>query len=133
VTKRRQQALQRYVNKLRPMLGLRDWEVVVKQEPPDNPSHDASHQSVMGCRLSLIRVADRFWTYTPEQQREVILHELLHCVFAPTQDQIRHILPSHLRGRGGEVFREMWFQSQEYAIDQLSVALGRHFPLPELP
>lgn len=132
MTKRRQRALQRYVDSIRPMLGLSDWEVVVKSEPPDDPSHDASHQSVYGCKLSLLRVSDQFWAYKPDQQREVVVHELLHAVFAAPQDQVRNILPTHLRGRGGVVFRDMWFQAQEYAIDQLAVAIGRHFPLPEL-
>jgi len=133
VTKRQQKALQRYVNELCPMLGISDWNAVVQQEPPENSGHDGAHRSIPGTRTSTLRFGEKFFGFEPEYQREVVVHELLHCVFAPEQDQVRHVLPDYFKGPAGELFRDLWFQAHEYAIDTLAVAFGRRLPLPELP
>lgn len=133
MTVRQQKALQRYVDRVKAMLGLTDYEVVVKREPPANPGHTASHKSVPGVNFSVLRFADGFFDLAAGDQRETVVHELVHCIFAPGQDQVRHILPDHLRGRAGEVFVSFWFQSHEYSVDRLSAAIHSFFPLPELP
>jgi hypothetical protein len=130
MTKRQQKALQRYVDRLKPMLGLTDYEVMVEAAPPENPTHDGAHRSIPGTRCSSFRFTPKFFGFTPGYQREIVVHELLHCVFSPEQDQIRLMLPDHLTGKAGLVFRDMWFQAHEYAIDTIAVATGELFPLP---
>ena len=132
MTKRQYNGLQRYIDRLRPMLGLTDYEVVLKEDPPENAGNDADHKSIPACHTSVFRVSPRFFTFDPEYQREIIVHELLHCVHNQPQDQIRHVLPEYLDGNAGNVFVDLWFQSHEYAIDKLYVAISGFFPLPRL-
>ena len=130
MTKRQQKKLQRYIDRLRPMLGLADWEVFVRPDPTEE-GHLATIYPIWGCRAANLRFDSDFCEKDPAYQRETCVHELLHCVHAQTQHQVEFVLPNHMEA-GAELFGAMYEQANEYAIDGLAVAIAPLFPLPEL-
>lgn len=132
MNKRQQKALQRYVDSLLPMLGLADWQVNVRSDRPCQDNHVATIWPVFGTRAANLRVGKDFFTSDPCYQREIVIHELLHCVFAVTQHQVEIVLPDHME-TGAKLFHDLWSQAHEYAIDGLAVAVAPRFPLPRFP
>lgn len=131
---KQRKALQGYVDEMRPLLGLAEWEVSVSDQPTVEEAHVATIYPVWGTRQANVRFSKTFFTHAPSFQRETVIHELLHCVFAQTQHQVEFILPQHASDEHvGALFHAMWDQAHEYAIDGLAVAIAPRFPLPSLP
>lgn len=133
MTARQKKAAQRYVNTMRPLLGLPEWIVNISDKPVENESHVATIFPVWGTKVANLRLSSHFFEFTAEYQREIVVHELLHCVFAVPQHQVEMILTEYLKGKAGELFHDCWSHSMEYAIDGLAVAICPTLPLPVLP
>lgn len=133
MSKRDFTALGRYLRDLADQLGLRDWWIELLHEPSDDDAL-ASCLSTYGRKLAQVSVCREFRNLEPVKQRWILVHELLHCHFAVTQDVVRG---ARLRATMGELvhahFEADWMQAHEYAIDGVACEWAKSLPLPVWP
>lgn len=126
-------ALGRYLRWVANAMGLRDWTITVLHDPCDEDSLGVCNPTYGRKMADISFPADFRHSVTPEGQRQTVVHELLHCVFAAEQDHIRIHLPRHLAQSTYDVFNDTYRQMHEYAIDGLADALAPHMPLIQWP
>lgn len=65
----------------------------------------------------------------PEELRETVVHELVHCHLAPLWAQLRQDLLSPFGQETYDAFLASVERNMEFGVDALSVALAKHMPL----
>jgi hypothetical protein len=129
VTAAEQETLGKYVRLIADRIGLRDWSLEVRPEPPNEVSALATCEPVFGRKLAVLRVCDRFRSLTAAEQREIVVHELLHCHLAAAADAVRLDLPHVVPDHTFQVFWSSYERAVEYAVDGLTAAVAPHLPL----
>lgn len=129
-------ALGEYVRDTADKLELRDWTFNV--EHAALPSEDglstlADVTCTDGRKLATVRVCENFRERDPEEQRHVIVHELVHCHLTQLQDQCESDLHSLIGRPADTVFELSFRRNLEYAVDALASALAKHQPLIDWP
>lgn len=118
-----------YLRYLADQIGLKDWEIDLKRDHPDDANAAASMRAVVGRRKVCIRLGDGFYADTPENQRHYALHELLHVHL----DDIDTAVWQASDIIGGDTFRLMEKVIKdrvEFAVDNIAAAIGPAYPLP---
>jgi hypothetical protein len=128
--------LLRYVNKLRKILKLTDWNIVVLAKPC--PSDSLGEIDVIfGQQFAKMQLSKNFQKQKPEDLRSTIVHELLHCHFAPITETAQEILDPIKEDPGGTKIIRSTLNGLEYqqerVIDNISEAISPFLPLPEIP
>lgn len=125
------QALEEYVADLQRALNTAEWRVTIAQEASDveawadiNPSEVA--------KTAELRVSHDFWTQSPERQREVLTHEVLHLITARL-DATVEALEEPLGKVAWAVFERQYEMQTERLVDHLAVLLAPSIPLPAFP
>jgi hypothetical protein len=131
VTPRLRRSLARYIFTIAKEFGLRDWDMYLLGDPPDTETAAASVECIYGRRKANIRVGVEFHHASPEEQREVVLHELIHVHFAQTRALIDEVLPDLLGKPAFVAFREAYRQADEHATDAIANAIADRYPLWE--
>lgn len=74
-----------YIRGVADQIGLRDWTLMVCDGPPDGEGLAGKAVAMIdipaGRRYAAIMLSDTFLDSTPAEQKQTILHELLHCHF----------------------------------------------------
>lgn len=110
-----------YVRALADRMGLKDWTITVPSGPPVGQS-DASTWMCYGRRVARIHLPDSFVHESPEEQRDTIVHELLHLHF----NAMDGLVTDWLDGEKIKGYQRMF----EHGIDAVAAALALHLPLP---
>lgn len=117
-----------YARTLADLMELRDWRITVGDEPCDG-QFAAQIQCVYGRKRARIRLCAEWDDRTPDQQRQNLVHELLHChmrLCESLAEQAEHLM------KGGAY--QVWYINHEhgieYAVDAIADALAPHLPLP---
>lgn len=117
-------ALQVYIWKIRDMLGLQGWDIFLTAAHSDDDANASVHP-VYGRYTAGISVNKKWFEYSPEVQRNTIIHELLHVVHNRQTEVIRTTKQRD----------EVWItfnRETELMVDHLATAIEDLFPLPEL-
>jgi hypothetical protein len=121
-------ALESYVAELQEALNVANWKVSVAREASDveawadiNP-HEQNYTAEL-------RVSHDFWRQTPEQQREVLVHEVLHIVTARL-DQTVEALEEAFGKVVWAIFEPQYVNATERVVDHLAKVLAPNLPLP---
>ena len=117
--------LQKYIWTLRDMLGLYNWDIYLTLAHSTDDCNASVHP-VYGRYVAGISVNKKWYEYSPEVQRNTILHELLHLVHNRQTEVIRTTKQRD----------EVWItfnRETELMVDQLATAIDDMFPLPEQP
>lgn len=109
-------------------LGLRDWYLVVNHSPPNKEQALASVETVKGRRFATIRVCSDFRQLTDWEQRNALVHELLHCHFDGVQHLLFETIPGQVGGAAAQAIMEGTQMSLEFGVDGLATALCDGFP-----
>jgi len=127
------EVLGKYIRARADELGLSDWHIVLKAEPPEDNEAAAEIHPVEGRKWVNMRVAKDFRELRPEEQRYAIIHELIHCHFQSAVDIIRlDLFEERLLAQDTYAAIYASFRRQmEYGVDGLAVAIGCSFPLIE--
>ena len=134
MTRREQKALGAYVRWVADRIGLRDWHFNVIYGHDEGEDTIAICTPTYGRRRAQLSFAEDFSTaYTAEEQRNTVIHELLHCHLAPVQDQVRLDLLGPLSQSGYDLFYSAFRQNLEYAVDSIAAALAKDLPLIAWP
>ena len=118
-------SLQGYINQIKNMLGLENWDVFLTWAASSDDANASIHP-VYGRHMAGLSVNKEWFSYTPEVQRNTILHELLHVVHNRQTEVIR----TTPQARG------MWLtfeRETEMMVDQLATVLDQFFPYPPKP
>lgn len=109
-------------------LGLRDWQIEVVAEPPDDEDAVATIEPVDGRRMAQLRVCIGWEGMSQDARRHAICHELLHLHFAEMCLTVRRDVPEWMPPRTWEMFWGQTMAGLESGIDGLAVAVARSLP-----
>ena len=123
--------LEAYVAEIQTALNVANWKVSITREASDvdawadiNP-HEQNHTAEL-------RVSHDFWRQTPEMQREVLTHEILHLVTARL-DQTVEALEDAFGKVVWAVFEPQFENATERTVDHLAKIIAPILPLPDFP
>lgn len=108
-----------YIRSLADQFGLKDWQIRVDDDDP----RDESFASVWIAdyrKEAVVHLSDKFLEASREEQRETILHELVHVHF----HMILSCVPDSINARIEPYM--------EFGTDSVAVAIARHYPLPQI-
>lgn len=118
-----------YVATLQPLLMLHHWKIRVSEKPPENPNFWASCYRVPCQWSAWLYFADDIFEQQPEQQRETVVHELLHIVRAMEYVAVSEAY-NGLDQTGRAWAWERFDHEQEVTTDHLARVIAPFMPLP---
>lgn len=104
-------------------LGLKDWYLVLKHEPPGSDDALAEIAVVKYRRFAHIRVCIEFRDLTTWEQTNAVIHELMHCHLQAIPQILRETLPGQLGGATSHAILEAVHAEEERICDALATAL----------
>lgn len=128
LTAAERKALAAYILERMRELGLREWTIHILSEPPEDEDANASIDPCIGRRVATLRVCPDFRELSRDDQRNAIVHELLHCHHVAATDIIRLDLPRHLAQSTYEILWEGFKRQIEYMVDALADAWAENVP-----
>lgn len=131
MTKKRQLALQRYIDGLKSGFGIDSWTIAVSDESPEDSDAAACVGIDFGRKSAVMGFRADFFEQDPRYQRHVLVHELVHLIHAEEESLIFEILPNHMRPHAGDLFIDVFRQTHEYAIDHLATLVAQFIEPPE--
>lgn len=127
--KRRRQ-VGKYLRRLADKLELRDWTVHLMHAEPHNPNHGAAMEATYGQRHVRVWIRSDLFDYSPEEQRQTLVHELVHVHTSAMVAMVRETLPGQMAPGAHEVFEREFTRQMEHAVDAMAEAVAHHLPLP---
>lgn len=119
-----------YIREMADRMGLTDWRFEFIFYPPTDDDCFAEITPDDGKQSATIRFNADFPTYDREQQRETVVHELIHCHLDLIQQQIRNDLPKLLGQPSYDAFWPSFVRGLERGVDGLTQAWAPLMPLP---
>ena len=124
-------ALEAYVAELQEALGITVWKITVVREASDveawadiNPHEQAESAE--------LRVSYDFWKQTPEHQREILIHEMLHIVTARLDQTVESIEEAFGKVIWA-IYEPLFEDATERVVDHLAKVIAPSVPLPVFP
>lgn len=137
MTKRDRKVLSEYVRWVADVIGLRDWtfELLPSEalEDTDGGKTLASCATADGRRFAVIRFDRGFKDTSPTDQRDTVVHELVHCHLSNLQWQFENDLKVHLAPHVFMALNASFERNVELAVDALAGAIAKHLPLIQWP
>lgn len=111
-----------YIDTLANLMGLTGWTITVR---PATASEDAEAEIevVYGRKRAIIHLSDGWDKMSGEDQREALVHELIHAAIAPLSQLANELAD-------GEAAEVALAQCEEWVVDQMATAWARELPLP---
>ena len=128
--------LVRYVNKLKNMMNLSNWKIVVDPEPC---SEDALAETTVTewQHFAKMQFHKNYKKDKPEDLRATVIHELLHCYFCPVEEVAVELVKSLEETESNKSLAKSMEAAVRYqserAIDLISEAIAPFFPCPDIP
>lgn len=122
-----------YIAELRDLMGLGHFTVTFQAYPPaeqDEVSTAAQIQIPDGKRDATIQVDPDFVDEPPEEQRETLVHELVHCHLADMGNMVYEDLKHPLGITAHAIFNDGFTRALEHATDAIAKAWAAQLPLP---
>lgn len=121
-----------YVRSTADALGLKDWTFEVLADPCEDDCL-AHVNPCEGRRVATICFSGDFRERKQVEQRETVVHELLHCHHVAAADIVRLDLIKQLSQSTYDV---LWFgfkRQLEYMVDALASVVAPHLPVIDWP
>jgi hypothetical protein len=122
-------ALVIYCRTIADALGLRDWTLILDYDTPALVDEHARIDCTYGRRRATINWGASFWQQSRSDQRNTIIHELLHIHLDQPAAVVRDI-EQQLGTFAFSVFNDNHHRETEIAVDALATAIAGRFPLP---
>lgn len=125
----------RYMRRIADKLGLRDWYFEVQRLPlAYDSANSAEVRPTYGQKHAVVKLCWDFNSETPERQRMVLVHELIHChlhgiVQPGYYDEAAWKI---LGSSAADVLRDQMHLANEFATDALARAIAPLMPLPKM-
>lgn len=121
--------LGQYVREVANMCGLRDWMVGIADDPPEDEEANAQVDVPFGRRCAMIRFKPSWAEVDPEELRQTVVHELVHCHLW-SLDQRASDLYGTLKGNAYMLYHKAHHEALELAVDAIAQAWAEFLPLP---
>ena len=103
-------------------MGLRDWTLTIAGTPPEGDDAYACIECLEGRKQAIDSLSDRFLdAMAEEQQRQICVHELLHCHCEPAATLAHKYMGDHYKA---------FLLALEYGVDGIADAFAERLPLP---
>jgi hypothetical protein len=121
-------ALAKYLLAMQQVMRLDHWTVELSHVPSseDAWADIAPHSQALRATL---RISPDFWTQTPDKQRQILVHELLHLVTC-RMDQVVMNIEESLGTAAFEPWSKCFDDEHERAVDKLAEIISEQFELP---
>jgi hypothetical protein len=131
MTRAQKTALERYISEAQQTLNLGQWKIELEDSPCED---DALAEIEVSENLwqARIRVAYGFFKEKPEEQRDTIVHELIH-VHTAGIERSRDRMEKTLGELAWPVFQASMENEVERAVDALAKIVAPTLPIPEFP
>lgn len=132
LTEEQRAYLEGWVRRAADAMGLRDWLIRVT-------AHGTKHESYAESFLqdaaedAWIAVGEEFAKYTPDDQRNSLIHELLHCHFQPVTRMAEKLWDQELGRRTEAILEQAVSLTEERSIQRLATGIAPFFEDVEMP
>lgn len=110
-----------YVAYAKGELGLRDWTINIRFDIPKGDRRGGTNYSYFGRKVADLRFPKNFHKQGANEIRSTIVHELLHCHFAPLVNAADNYKRAFkLTKKTAEVHDLMFTQNMEYCVDAIA-------------
>ena len=123
-------ALRGWVTDAQVFLSIDTWEITVVEAASDVDAWADIDPHPQAFTAEL-RVSHDFWAQTPERQRTILLHELLHIVLA-RYSRVAETLEEPLGKLAWSVLEPQLEDAEERAIEHLTRIIAPYLALPVL-
>jgi hypothetical protein len=130
VTPKQSRSLARYISDIAREYGLSGW-TIVGHEGTDSEDHAAEVTCLFGRKVAHLNLSADFASFTPEEQRQTVLHELTHIHLDQMNSLMHSVLPEVMGLPAYSAFFAGYNQAMEHATDAIAVAIADKFPLWE--
>lgn len=121
-----------YVRQVADLLGLRDWTFEVEcREVPADGEHGVGGECrpIPGRRKAHISLFDAIWSLGAVEQRNTVVHELIHCHFAETDTYLQEMGDNRLLSRDvADILRLSIGNAVEFGVDAMTTLLAPLMP-----
>jgi len=111
------------------MLGLDHWNIAIQCAPCSDDAKAECWRAVHQYQAKL-RFSDEWFDADPEEQRQTLIHELLHCHLRPVWE-VWQMVEAPLGTTAWGMFSRMSEIAEETTVDGLARAIAPLFPLPQ--
>ena len=122
-----------YVREVADIIGLAEWRISISEDDPIQSDWMASNSKAECCKKATLSFSQEFFDQTQMDQVVTVIHELLHLHIDAILDPVRVDLHQN-RIVSHDVYNMLYdncYRLREYAIENLSWALAKMFPLIE--
>ena len=130
MTNKQRVSIRNYIAFLASHLGLNDWSIRLMPQVCENPNHAATVVCTPGRKIAQVTLAEDWLEQTPEEQRHVLIHELIHVHADHEFQYIEDTLPTLIGSVAYLPFEKAYRDLHEHAVDALASAMEDHFPVP---
>jgi len=124
-------ALRGWVGDAQALLGVESWEVTIVEAASDIDAWadiDAHAQQP----TADLRVSHDFWAQTPEKQRLILTHELLHLVLA-RYARVTETMEEPIGRLAWAILEPQLEDAEERATEHLARIIAPYLSLPNFP
>ena len=130
LTEAEQAGLQAWVDAVQPRLALSHWRITISRHQAKDDAY-ASSFIRNHADISVIALSRECRSWTAEELRQNLTHELLHPHFQRVTAMAAHLIETELGKRTEAVIEAAVREVEEQSIDRLATAIARFLPLPE--
>lgn len=122
--------LNAYIQVIAERMGLADWWIYVGAERAPKGAH-ASMDTAHGREVAWLMFPKGWWTRTPEERRNDIVHELIHVVHRSQTNVVRVALreSGYLPKRTFNILWAQFHEHTEVMVDHLAAVIASTMPL----
>jgi hypothetical protein len=124
-------ALRGWVTDAQVFLSIDTWEITIVEAASDVDAWADIDPHAQAPTADL-RVSHDFWTQTPEKQRLILVHELLHVVLS-RYARVAETMEESLGKLAWAVLEPQLEDAEERAIEHLARILAPYLALPNFP
>lgn len=125
-------ALGVYVRTVADLLALRDWTFEIDKDPCDDDA-TATCRPCEGRKVAVISFSADFRNRPADEQRQTVVHELVHCHHASASDIVRLDVVKHLAQSTYDMLWGAFSRQMEYMVDGLADAIAPLMPHVDWP
>lgn len=116
----------KYLRQIADLLDLRDWNLFLHRNGPENDELMAASLIRYGRRWQNHWLSETFLHASPETQRQTVIHELLHIHFYPIQAVVHQAFDDDEQ----RTFCRLHHMHLEETLDSVATAIAEFLPLP---
>lgn len=111
-----------YFRHIADRMALKDWTIEITNDAPSSSTALANVHRIKGRRIARIGLSEGFLRDTQEEQRDTVVHELIHCHLVLADCLVGEKLS------GSDLI--CYYDAQEYGVDALAATIASLMPLP---